>query len=436
MTEPFRPIHYLGNKSRVLDAIEAAVEAVAPRATAVCDLFSGSGVVAQRLGRSRRVLALDIQEYSRILCSAVLHPQIISDQETLSIVDAAITLSREGTPTVNELLEFEELAIKRALDQDLAPLAEILEHPPLQAMVHGTFSDSQLNRLLSSCILDVDFALGTVIFRYYGGLYFSYRQALQLDALAQIARGLPPEQRDIGLAAVLSTVSDMVTSVGNHFAQPVRPRSSAGQMKKSLIQAAARRRRLEVIPRFHTWLEQYRLLPASRFSHMAERKDFRVGLCKLSDDVGVVYADPPYTRDHYSRFYHVLETIAVGDEPGISSMSLAGSRMLSRAAYRQDRHQSPFCIRSQVETAFEFIFARVAERGLPLVLSYSPLSEGTTARPQTRLLSIDEILELAAGFFKEVAMSDAGRIAHSKFNASHLNASTTQSAEVLLSMKP
>ena len=28
-----------------------------------------------------------------------------------------------------------------------------------------------------------------------------------------------------------------------------------------------------------------------------------------------VYADPPYTRDHYSRFYHVLETLALRDDP-------------------------------------------------------------------------------------------------------------------------
>jgi adenine-specific DNA-methyltransferase len=31
----------------------------------------------------------------------------------------------------------------------------------------------------------------------------------------------------------------------------------------------------------------------------------------------IIYADPPYTKRQYSAYYHVLETIAVGDEPDI-----------------------------------------------------------------------------------------------------------------------
>ena len=29
----------------------------------------------------------------------------------------------------------------------------------------------------------------------------------------------------------------------------------------------------------------------------------------------VVYADPPYTRDHYSRYYHLLDTLLLYDYP-------------------------------------------------------------------------------------------------------------------------
>ena len=36
----------------------------------------------------------------------------------------------------------------------------------------------------------------------------------------------------------------------------------------------------------------------------------------------IVYADPPYTRDHYSRFYHVLETISLFDSPIVSKTKM------------------------------------------------------------------------------------------------------------------
>jgi serine protease Do len=104
--------------------------------------------------------------------------------------------------------------------------------------------------------------------------------------------------------------------------------------------------------------------------------------------VSVVYADPPYTRDHYSRFYHVLETMARGDDPQVSLVRSGGRTSLSRGIYRRDRHQSPFCIRSEVAGAFTTLFRSTRVRDLPLSLSYSPSPNGTPSRPLTRLLLI------------------------------------------------
>jgi len=49
------------------------------------------------------------------------------------------------------------------------------------------------------------------------------------------------------------------------------------------------------------------------------------------------YLDPPYTADQYSRFYHLLETLARGDRPGIDSV---------KARYRSDRFRSAFSLRT------------------------------------------------------------------------------------------
>ena len=69
-----RPIHYLGSKLRILDTIGETVNSVSPGNGRICDLFSGSGTVSRYFSHSRPVTAVDIQEYSRVLCTAVLMP--------------------------------------------------------------------------------------------------------------------------------------------------------------------------------------------------------------------------------------------------------------------------------------------------------------------------------------------------------------------------
>ena len=80
-----------------------------------------------------------------------------------------------------------------------------------------------------------------------------------------------------------------------------------------------------------------------------------------------VYADPPYVFVHYSRFYHALETVCRYDDPAIQ---IKGGSVV-KGRYREDRHQSPFCIRTQVPGAFETMFRGVAASRSNLVLSYS-----------------------------------------------------------------
>ncbi len=69
-----RPIHYLGSKLRLVDSIIKVIDELDPSMGPVCDLFSGSGTVSGFLSITRDVTAIDIQEYSRVICSALLKP--------------------------------------------------------------------------------------------------------------------------------------------------------------------------------------------------------------------------------------------------------------------------------------------------------------------------------------------------------------------------
>lgn len=429
----FRPIHYLGNKSRVLDAIETAIDAVAGNGS-ICDLFAGSGVVAQRLGRRRNVIAADIQEYSRVVTSALLSPmKIPADLLQLAMREAHDHEQRLREACPPSLFSYEEGAIAAAMTSQPEPLCDIIEHGSTLAFsVNEVDCPEKLAVFLRQMATDIPKSPDTVITRYYGGVYYSYRQAVALDAIAAGIRRLPPEYRDTAIAALLSTASELVSTVGNQFAQPIRPRLADRRPKTGMIASIARKRKQSVTATYEDWLKRYLLIPPAHRSHQVLREDFRSVMAKLPGDIAAIYADPPYTRDHYSRFYHVLETIALGDEPEVSTMKVGQVTQLSRALYRKERHQSPFCIKTQVEEAFHDLFAAAVRLNVPLVLSYSPHSPGTVARPNTRLLTVQRVVDLARDHFGETRLQSTGRIAHSKLNNERLNAEMTYEAEILL----
>lgn len=431
-----RPIQYLGSKLRLLDEIAEVVDAVDPERGRACDLFAGSGVVAAHLARSRAVVAVDIQEYSRVVCSALLSPNEI-DRRTLRTILARAeeTVVDALASGADALVRYERRCSDRARDGVLEPLCEVLESGSLLASEMGDPPPARLGSVLEGVgAISRDRDLVTT--RYYGGVYFSYFQALQIDGLLGAVRALPLATRDVGLAAVLSTASELVTSVGSHFAQPVRPRGRDGEPKASALAAAVRRRQLDGLGVFKQWVERYaaaRRRPAAE--SVARCADYRDFLRSYRGELSVIYADPPYTRDHYSRFYHLLETMALGDTPEVSLTRANGRDKPSRGLYRVERHQSPFCIKTQAPGAFAELFEGARRFDAPLVLSYSPYAEGSGDRP--RLMTVAGIVAIAERSYRDVDVVSARRMAHSKFNASHLNGKASHdAAEVLIICRP
>jgi adenine-specific DNA-methyltransferase len=82
---------------------------------------------------------------------------------------------------------------------------------------------------------------------------------------------------------------------------------------------------------------------------------------EYADKYDLIYADPPYSFVHYSRFYHATESLVLYDY----------QLPQYKGRYRTDRHQSPFCQGLTVQPAFEEIFRFAALYKKPVLLSYS-----------------------------------------------------------------
>ena len=426
----------------MLETIRSAVDLVDNTGGCVCDLFSGSGTVASFLAMDRDIIASDIQYYSSVLCEASIgHLEEKYDA-------AGIIESIRKSPThsklkeqFGELIEYEQESMNKAQSGDIEGVYDIIENGSIFIFLNEedvNCSEELLDQLrrVKKHLLDTDGleSLDTIITRYYGGLYFSYEQAVAMDLIEHFVfeqKGLFHKKL---LAALLSTASEVVNTVGKQFAQPLKVRDSKGNYKRSLKKKILEDRALDVFEIYYRWLEYYLNTGERNHHYDIICDDYKTVLRGLRDSkVKVVYADPPYTRYHYSRYYHVLETICLHDNPSITTTFSNGKGGISRAIYRAGRHQSPFCIKSQAEKAFDDLFQGVKDIPAALVLSYSPFEPGQAVTP--RLQTIDQLIEKAKQYYQNVTTMSPGAFTHSKLNATDKNFEANHEAEVLIICK-
>lgn len=423
-----RTISYLGNKTRFLRPIADAIGEVAEEDdSAVLDPFTGSGAVARFIGHERPVFASDIQEYARVLLAGSL---LEDDQigRAFGEVDYALARFDEALTdgSVARLVQHER-AVYRAADIDA--IASMIDEGSLRAHPQRWIGglDADLHAALTADLK------GSRIFQYYGGVYFSYEHALAIDALCEHAKCLGRPLRDAILALAIRFASQVATTVGGHFAQPIRPRERHGKLKPALLErvAHARRRDARLLVRevaLTTWTGR----PARSIS--ANTLDYLDAIRNAPPERAVVYADPPYTRDHYSRFYHVLETIALGDDPGITASNIGAGATYSRGLYRIRRHQSPFSIPAQAPRAFAELFSAARERGFPVVLSYSASYERLDST--VRSVDLSDLQRIASQYFGSVETREIEGSTHAQFNRRERAAKRNTSSELLLLMRP
>ena len=433
-----RTIHYLGSKLRLLDPIRRVVASVAPVDRPVCDLFSGSGIVSLALASNWHVTSVDIQEYSRVLCSGLVHPPQNATDTGLRLCDRASagSLRSQLRSALSGLLVHERHCMAAAAAGRMDGLCDLLEHGSLLPLNDRGDVPSRLREELSAAIDRLNeqgLAKGveTVVTRHFGGRYFSWEQAIDLDALlAEIHVDAP--YQDFFLAVALVVASDAVNTVGKHFAQPIKLRDTRGLPKGHLVKQTLRDRSSSVFDGYRACCGSLTTLRRTSGRHRAVRSNYVDFLSSDTTRFAAVYADPPYTRDHYSRYYHVLETMALRDEPEVSTTKIRsnGVPRLSRGLYRMERHQSPFCIPRKAPAAFERLFSEVAKRKAPLILSYSPYEARAGNRP--RLLTINQLLSIAQRHFNSVELIPVDGMSHNKLNTTERNVNVECHAEVLI----
>lgn len=399
----FRPIQYLGSKMRTVDCIVDQVQHLEPRPQVVWDLFTGSTVVAQALAqRGHDVTATDAMRYSVVFARALLG---VGKVEEVSSVDELLNqLEHAATPDIAReafrpwyLREIDALRSK-----DVDELIQISRDVPQVWRPSTASRDLQhLFQQLAELQGQPAFSLGGLLTGHYAGTYFGVSQALEIDqlriAIEQLWRqGLADGWiRNVLLTTLLSVISDSVFSAGKHFAQPYR----LGNEKdlSFLRRRILKDRSIEISSTFAN-----RLLTVLRHANLGQgcHHAFQLRFESVTQDtmdmvsrVDAIYADPPYTAQQYSRFYHIPETLVLYEVPELQTYR----GRITRGLYPRGRHKSPFCSKRKAPKAFAKLFRLAESLDATLLVSYSDTKSGATGNE--RMVSLEDILALARRYY-------------------------------------
>lgn len=172
-------------------------------------------------------------------------------------------------------------------------------------------------------------------------MYFTESNAMRMDAIRRAifewrnSRYISEMEERLLLADLLSAVNK-VANIAGTYGCFLSHWSSQAKLKINLVP---------------------RVLPTKKYDFEFSNCD--VTQVKTSKD-DIVYLDPPYTKRQYAAYYHILETLALGDEPKVDGIT--GLRPWQSKA-------SDYCYKSKALVAItDLVQTLSAER---VFLSYS-----------------------------------------------------------------
>lgn len=389
----------MGAKARVIPGfLDRVLAAEAAPGSTVVDLMSGTGVVAAYCARNYRVFTNDVQHYSQVIASSLIE----HDPRTKGRFLRSVDLKKD----LHEVYEANRLTLDRRYSRELAAEEALLERyrtgdsdidwcRDYRSFLRDTVRLEE-DATPSSEIYDADLMAqyrdqphrrpACLVTNYYANVYFGLRQAIALDSLHAaiddlVAADPFAERKRVHYLSALIHAASVSTSGTSHFAQPRHWR------KDRELRAMAQRRCLDIWDVFEEYSAEILATVESipyRQGNRAYAGDYRDRLAPpewpdnpaqsphfaFASTPDLIYLDPPYTADNYSRFYHLLEVLVRYDYPPFATN---GRGRLVRGRYPAivERFQSGFCSAQKVEEEFRQVLSAAAATGSKLVISYA-----------------------------------------------------------------
>lgn len=374
---------YMGSKRAMLNnGLGKLLLTEAKKHRRVVDLFCGSASVAWFAAQNTGlpVFATDLQSYSVALASSVL--QRVAPADCVTIDEdwlGPIGVKRSGMRAWRD---------GGLLDRAHRDIAALVDESRKMCMQH---------------------IVGYPIWNSYGGHYFSPTQAITFDLML---RALPEREplRSLCLGSVITAASDCAAGPG-HTAQPFQATVTSARFIKE------------------AWMRDPIFYTRKALRSLAGRHSTVVGESHVADAVEVagnldkadlVFVDPPYSGVHYSRFYHVLETMARGRCGRVSG---AG-----RYPPLAERPASAFSKSGESAAALAKLLANLAGSGCTVIFTF-PAARCSNG------LSGEIVRRMARQHFQVAAQTVKGEFSTLGGNNLHRSA-RIKSRELVLLLRP
>lgn len=303
-----RSASYMGSKSALAGQLMDIVDALQTRNCTMIDLMCGSGAMSGAFARRYRTIASDAQRFCRLL--GLVQGGGMRLERATGIAEQVMSIARTHYRRLPETLRSRIASEDRLLNSELTDALRASLISDLQWRA----KEWEIGELGRHDHVAKAWQTGSLISHLYGGLYFGDRQAAELDCLRRAVNGLENQlDRQWALGALVCAASSCAFTYGGHFAQPKLDVGPDGPRRGSL-EDAIRQRTLSVTHEFYV-----RLTSLAEESEQCENKvelidgPWETAVAEASklcaDQQVCVYIDPPYTRDEYSRYYHVLEAL-------------------------------------------------------------------------------------------------------------------------------
>lgn len=363
-----RSAQYMGSKRALCGFLAEGISSVLPEHGIVVDLMCGSGVASGAFSRIWKTYSSDAQEFCRIL--AVIHGggfNCKAAQNLISIISPIFKIHFDDlNQNLSDTLKREEkIFCSNTSEVLMQEYKHFMQTFPTLINLESTSQWNPKNEVMlrKRDSLRYPYCLFT---SYFANVYFGVRQSVEIDSLRYSIDQLKDDNEKCwALGALIAAVSALGTTYGGHFAQP-----GYKDINMSNIVKIIDKRSPSIIHEFTV-----RLLNLSEQSQNTSRcieavpgpwsNALTILGDKLRQQPVLVYLDAPYTREEYSRYYHLLETLVTYTYPSCTGIGLTPKS--------NERFKSEFFtkVASKVEDAVVNVITNILKRDWMCAWSYS-----------------------------------------------------------------
>ena len=392
-------LNYPGSKKRLLDFIYNNTSKYIDKNKYVLDIFTGTGCVAEMYkNNGYKVYANDVENYAYNI-SGTLLKNIHSIN--LKNIESNYKKNKEALELIYcDMLEEENSFIN---NKNLEIISFNNNLPKIwQNNFKIIINDIEIKTIndLNNNINKIPFCLFTL---YYSGIYFGLNQSIQIDSIRYAIEQENESDRSVLFTCLYYAMKETSFSKDGHMAQPLNQEKNT----KKLFDVRSK----DIYDIFINKLNDFMDDQNATNEGEAFNKTF-IDLLKenkIINNVGFIYADPPYTDMQYSRYFHLLTTVTNYTYPNMTYKN----GELTTGLYADNRFQSNISSRSKSLKELTELIKFSSKNNITLCFSYAYPIDTAKQATNRYTMDIQNLIDKMNEYFPDVKVF--------KENYSHCN---------------